>query len=163
MPLVTFSYQDTESGTNPIPDSSKPLDKFIQKIALPREAYNKRWWIRSVQASCLQGSGVGANKFFRWLEFRVNELMPENHIMYSLNSEGATLEPLRVLRFYVNRTATDGKSVHPNHYAIVSSPNINLGTHRLDSLELTLEITARNGIDKSVVNINRYEIILEYE
>lgn len=159
MPLVTFSYTYSEGDSNTY--SNTPLEKFTQKVTLPREAYNKRWWIRSVQASAVEE--IGTNTFWRWIDIRFPELMPENHVMYSLNSDAATREPDRALRFYVNRFSMDQRNVEPSHYAITSSPNINLGTHRLDSLQVTLQITARSGIDGSPVPLYKYAIILEYE
>jgi hypothetical protein len=159
MPLVTFSYNYSEGDGNTY--STTPVDNVVHKVTLPREAHNRRWWLRSVQASSVEP--FGTNTFFRWIDVKFPELMPEDHVMYSLNSEGNTSTPSRGLRFYVNAFSQDQRNEEPSHYAIVSSPNINMGTHRLDSLDLNLHITARSGFDGTVVPLYKYSIILEYE
>lgn len=162
MPLVTFDYCRSVDGTATT-QLGPSLDDFTQSVQLPREAYNKRWWLRSVKAMRSEDTSTGSVDRFRWIELKFPELMSEERVLYSLNSEGATPEPEKSLRFYVNRYSMDQVNFHPTYLAISSKPNLYLGTHRLDSLNLTMKITARSGYDSETVGLWKYSIILEYE
>lgn len=162
MPIVQFNYNQHQ-GELP-PTSILPIDKKIIRVQLPRHAHNKKWVIVGVRAE--YDSGKSADSVpFRWLEVELPELMQENKILYSLNSEGNTKEPSRNLRFYVNKyQIEDLEGNDPVRKSIVVNPNLNLGVHRLDGLELTCIVTAREGDNTSnTTPLLHYSVILEYE
>lgn len=162
MPLVTFDYSRSSDGkaTSQLGDT---LDDFTQSVQLPREAYNKRWWLRSVKATRSEDTANSSVDRFRWIEIKLPELMSDERVLYSLNGEGATPEPTKALRFYVNRFSPDQATFHPSYLSVSVNPNLNLGVHRLDSLMLTLKISARSGYDSQKVGVWKYSVILEYE
>jgi len=162
MPLVTFNYSHSPSGTETT-QLGPVLDDFTQSIQLPREAYNKRWWLRSVSASRSEDGANNSVDRFRWIDIKFPELMSDERVLYSLNGEGSTPEPNKSLRFYVNKYSMDQYKFHPSSLYIDAKPNLNLGTHRLDNLMLSMKISAVSGYDSEKLGLWKYSVILEYE
>jgi len=164
MPLVQFQFVNGEDLNIDDASQSDILFKFTQKVTLPRRAMNKRWWLRSFNANTFHDN----ENTWRWVDINLPELMTENHTFYSLNSEGtATPPPNRGLRFYVNNIGMEQQRFESEFKSISTSPNLNLGTHRLDSLELTLVISAVFGsptaVNAAAPFVDGYTLILEYE
>lgn len=163
MPLVQFNYTYSEGDGN-VSDYPSGVGEEITLIAnLPRVAYNKKWILRTVNATSVEQT---VKTDFRWVDLYIPELMSEERIMYSLNSEGATPEPNRALRFYVNKHSMDQRAWEECHLAVTSHPNMNLGTHRLDELKLTLKLKAYNGVagaSAGLIPLYKATVILEYE
>jgi hypothetical protein len=92
--------------------------------------------------------------------------MPEEHVLYHLevsDQDIATLPlPKKGLRFFPNRHSMDATELHPTMFGVSTSPNLNMGTHRLDRLQLDLIVYAslNDGTDAGVSSL---EVILEYE
>jgi len=168
MPLVQFNYNQ-HTGEIP-PSTPLNVDNRIMRVQLPRQVHNKKWTIRSIRAEYDSGKAKDSVPF-RWLEVELPELMRDNQMFYSLNSVGGTRTPSRNLRFYVNRFQSEQASVNatsginePVRKSVVVNPDLNLGVHRLDELELTCIVTARNGGDPNITTpLLHYSIILEYE
>jgi len=161
MPLVQFNYSygngEGEYTNYPSPSGSP----IIQTVNLPREAYNKRWTLRVVNATSVEQP---TKTNLRWVDVSFPELMSDERVMYSLNSEGSsTPEPDRALRFYVNKFSMDQRAFEPDHLAVTTNPNINMGVHRLDDLRLTMKLTARSGVGVGIVSLYKFTVILEYE
>jgi hypothetical protein len=156
MPLVTFkrsannSYFSTKGLT-------EPLDDFRQTVNLPRESYNHQWILRSVNVLYRKRT-----ERLRYVEIHFPQLMPEDKMMYSTGSEGVTPLPRNVLRFYPNKRGMEQRLFY-NHImsGIAVSPDLNLGVHRLDQLQLDMFITARDT-DGNLAGVTTYEVILEY-
>ena len=162
MPLVQFNYSygdgDGDAINYPLPAGVG--EEITLSVNLPREAYNKKWILRVVNATSVE-QPIKTN--FRWVEVRIPELMSEQNIMYSLNSEGSTPEPNRGMRFYVNKYSMDQRAFEPHHLSVTSNPNINMGVHRLDDLRLTCIVGAKSGIVPALVPLYKFTVILEYE
>ena len=161
MPLVQFNYShgdgDGDTSTYPDPDGQE----IIQTVNLPREAYNKKWTLRVVNATSVENLN---RTNLAWVDIVLPELMTEQSTMYSLNSSGTiTPEPSRALRFYVNKYSMDQRAFECSHLSVTSNPNINMGVHRLDDLRLTLRLTPHSGLYPRVVSLYKFTVILEYE
>jgi hypothetical protein len=162
MPLVTFNYSRSASGDDTT-QLGAVLDDFTQSVQLPREAYNKRWWLRSVSATRSEDGDNNSVDRFRWVDIKFPELMSDERVLYSLNGEGSTPEPNKSLRFYVNKYSMDQVRFHPSFLLVDAKPNLNLGTHRLDTLTLSMKISAVSGYDNEKLGLWKYSVILEYE
>ena len=156
MPLVTFK-RSANSTQNSTVSLTGPLEDFRQTVNLPRELYNKRWFLRSVNMLYRSAN----SDILRYMEIRLPQLMPEDKTMFFLKSEGSTPEPKRSLRFYPNKYGMDQRVAISSTICISVSPNLDLGTHRLDQLHLDLFVTAKDQADVSI-GVTTYEVILEY-
>ena len=164
MPLVIFKLGGNQGYPHNVDTLSLPLDGKKITINLPREAYNKKWTLRSVNATRLSTSST----FLRWIEIELPQLMPEDHVRYYLNvfepDVGNVPPPGKRLRFYPNRRQQDQSTFGPRRKAISVSPNLNMGVHRLDRLQLDMILYATNiqggGSDAGLTS---FELILEYE
>ena len=135
------------------------------KVNLPMRARAASWKIKSVEISYLKREPLTV----RYAEVNFPELMQGNHVMYSLNSEGNTVEPRRTLRFYFNNYSNDQTENYSinfntsNHRAITSKPDLDLGYHILDNLELSMEMILRRSNDvQTTSSPYAFNIILEY-
>jgi hypothetical protein len=155
MPLVTFkrSANNSEYSTKEITDA---LDDFRQTVNLPRESYNHQWVLRSVNVLYRKQTDL-----LRYVELRFPQLMPEDKMMYFKKSEGSTPLPRSVLRFYPNKRGMEQTQYNHITSCIAVSPDLNLGVHRLDQLQLDMFITAKDKNGNSV-GVTTYEVILEY-
>ena len=152
--------------------------------SLPFSARHRHWKLKSVcaQSESLEQTTRGHFKNAVWLEVKLPELMKETHMFYSLNNEPETPEPERALRFFFESSIStpifplEGTTPGPDdgdaYYKSVNAyPNLDMGHHELDAMELNLEVTVRSvvkhagGVNDDVIffPIIQYEIILEYE
>ena len=165
MPLVVFKIAHNEGYPNIVGQvNTQALNGYKMTVNLPREAYNRRWWLRSINASVFYDNA--ATQRLRWIEVELPQLMPEEHVLYHLEvaeeDKGAIPEPKKRLRFYPNIGSMDQTQFHPSLNCVSLSPNLNMGTHRLDRLQLDMIIYASN-VDENDTGLNTFELILEYE
>jgi hypothetical protein len=134
-------------------------------VRLPLRARAASWKIKSVEFSHLSTVALD----IRYCEILFPQLMQGNHVMYSRNSQTNTRTPDRALRFYVNRYNNDqngalASSDPPSNLrSCVSTPDLDLGYHILDSLELSMEFVLRGtDIFATLQTPENFTIILEY-
>lgn len=161
MPLVIFNFNGALEN-DPFVDSLKV------SVKLPRDAYNKRWSLRAVNAVQAENPPLD----FRHFEFDFPELLTSQNILHASKSVGAVAEPRKTFRFYPkNYEVSDYHSIslafrHYSAVTVVSEyPNWDLGEHRLESDELTCVVSAKVGnvsIGDSLA-LNSFSIILSYE
>lgn len=161
MPLVHFSYRQSFEYDN----TNEESDTIKMKVKLPLRARAASWKLKSFQITQLKRMA----RAVRYAEVLFPDLMVGNHVMYSLNSQVGTKTPDRALRFYMNRYSNDQHrnlaltNNASNLRGCVSKPDLDLGYHVLDNLELSMELTLRRGnASGQIYSPYSFSIILEY-
>ena len=165
MPLVIFKVAGNSGYPQAQIFDSLPLDGTRFTVNLPREAYNKKWILRSVNALYTNGDADVSGRRLRWIEVSLPQLMEETSTFYHLEKHEDDADiptPPKRLRFYPNRVSFDQVDYDPSHESVVVSPNLNMGTHRLDRLQIDLFVWA-SRVDEVATGLVSFEIILEYQ
>ena len=158
MPLVVFDYDQRVDNS-----SNNDLIDFEQKILIPREALDKQWWLRSVQAVYYNNE----NEPFGIMDVYIPELMGEDNILFVCKGVGIEA-PKKGLRFHrkhgqLNRFS-ESEREYPCFSVISEFPDLKLGDHSKQNEYLTLVVNTK--IDhgtKGACKLNSFNVILEYE
>jgi len=161
MPLVQFKYRVSPDFNN----ENENAEEINMSIKLPLNARAASWKLKKVEVSYLKRVPLKV----RFSEISFPELMNGNHVMYSLNSEGNTPVPNKTLRFYMNHYNNDQQRNHSlnenasNLRACLSNPDLDLGYHIIDKMELNLNFAMKNTDGGTTTESpNAFNIILEY-
>lgn len=161
MPLVVLNVEGNIGYPHNVDADSVTLDAHTFTLNLPREAYNKRWTLRSVKAL-----HVNRGSRLRWVEIGIPQLMPEDHVHYHLEVDPFDADsippPPKRLRFYPNRVSCDQTQFDSSYGGVNIAPNINLGVHRLDRSQLEIVVNA-STLDTLPTGLVSFECILEYD
>ena len=158
MPLVVFDYvQPVDNSTN------ADLIDFEQKILIPREALDKEWTLRSVQALYYNNE----NEPFGILDVYIPELMGEEDILFVCKGVGVE-PPKKGLRFHkrdYQLSLFNNTEREYSCFSVISEfPDLKLGNHSKENEHLTLIVNTKlDHGTKGPCKLNSYSIILEYE
>lgn len=158
MPLVIFKLTGNDGFPKPMGNQTEDLNGKLMVANLPREARNKRWWLRSVN---MMKTGQITQRL-RWLELELPQLMEEDSTLYFLKSGGETSTPNKRLRFYPNGGSQDERVWENSMASINITPNIYFGMKRVDEMFIEMRVYAKMN-DDTFTGVTTMEVILEYD
>lgn len=164
MPIVIFNYNRATDGE--IPDNGE--FKFVQE--LPLWAQDKKWTLRAVNAMYYPDDNNPGD--FRYLDFKIPELMNRDSVLYTGVAEGNVLPPKDFFRFFCKTYNLSQRGdefpdlfhEYPAFQAVSEYPNWDLGTHHLEHQYLTFIIRSGFGnVKDAAKTIESASIILSFE
>lgn len=146
MPLVVFRSTSTDV-----------LDRTPFTVNLNTVPRRKEWRLKHVTATYFNTTSAD----FRILEIECPALFDKANVHFCFNSP-TDIEPRRALAFYVNHMMSAGNGQDSYFKSIDVHPDIDFGRLSLDSQELTIYVSARQGSgSRSPVPLNDFCIVFE--
>jgi hypothetical protein len=146
MPLVVFRSTSTEV-----------LDRTPFTVNLNSVPKQKEWKLKHVTATYFNTTSAD----FRILEIECPVLFDKANVHF-FHDYQVSIEPRNALAFYVNHMMSAGNGQDSYFKSIDVHPDIDFGRLSLDSQELTIYVSARQGSgNRSPVALNDFCIVFE--